>query len=237
MTTQSGPIGSGGSVRRHVLDDHAAALRYYLAKMHSLMRRGYQPGRHNPGFIHAIATDPHDAGIRQVYGDWLQEQGDARGELITIHALLEYRIGDEVLMKRERSLLESHRETLLGRWASSSTIEWYVGFARSLEYSATEPWDIGRTLGHIKQLLRHPTCRFLERLCIRPADPGLIVGAPWYQTCWQSGEEALQGSLQHVLAQRNSVPETLRKVVFETPVPLSNRPDVPNGIFQVVRKT
>ena len=236
VTILAGPIGAAGSTRRFALDDLATAARYYQSKMHSLTRRGYQPGRHKPSFIHAIASEPHDEGIRQVYGDWLQDEGDARGELIAIHALQGSRPGDEDLTKRERSLLETHGETLLGRWADSSTIDWHLGFARALAYSATEPWDMAKVLGHIKQLLRHPTCRFLERLCIRPADPELVLREPWYQTCWQGGEEALQRSLEELLVQRNSVPETLSEVVFETPVPISGQPFVANGIFQVVQK-
>jgi uncharacterized protein (TIGR02996 family) len=32
----------------------------------------------------AIAASPHDAALRQVYADWLEERGDARGELVRV---------------------------------------------------------------------------------------------------------------------------------------------------------
>jgi uncharacterized protein (TIGR02996 family) len=35
-------------------------------------------------FLAAIAADPRDAALRQVYADWLEERGDPRGEFIRL---------------------------------------------------------------------------------------------------------------------------------------------------------
>jgi uncharacterized protein (TIGR02996 family) len=36
------------------------------------------------GFLAAIAAEPNDDGLRLIYADWLEERGDARGELVRV---------------------------------------------------------------------------------------------------------------------------------------------------------
>lgn len=36
------------------------------------------------GFLRQIAAQPHDDGLRAVYADWLEDQGDPRGEYIRL---------------------------------------------------------------------------------------------------------------------------------------------------------
>jgi uncharacterized protein (TIGR02996 family) len=73
----------------------------------------------------AVLAEPDDETPRLVYADWLQEQGDPRGELVTIQCELA-RLGADApgeranaLRLRERDLLKRHRkawfEPLVGR--------------------------------------------------------------------------------------------------------------------------
>jgi uncharacterized protein (TIGR02996 family) len=39
-------------------------------------------------FLRAIFKDPDDDGLRLIYADWLEEQGDPRGELVRLQCLL-----------------------------------------------------------------------------------------------------------------------------------------------------
>jgi uncharacterized protein (TIGR02996 family) len=68
--------------------------------------------------LRAIFEDPDDDGPRLVYADWLQEQGDPRGELISVQCTLatgpEFHSQRLSLRQRERELLELHGEA----WAA-----------------------------------------------------------------------------------------------------------------------
>ena len=43
---------------------------------------------HDDAFIDAIVANPEDQGLRLMYADWLEERGDARGELLRLEATL-----------------------------------------------------------------------------------------------------------------------------------------------------
>jgi uncharacterized protein (TIGR02996 family) len=47
-------------------------------------RDGAGPGDRRAGVPAAIAADPDNPGVRAVYGDWLVERGDPRGELLAL---------------------------------------------------------------------------------------------------------------------------------------------------------
>jgi uncharacterized protein (TIGR02996 family) len=64
-------------------------------------------------FLQAIREGPDDDGPRLVYADWLDEQGDPRGEFIRVQCRLERVAPDDpeaaALRQREAELLEQHR--------------------------------------------------------------------------------------------------------------------------------
>lgn len=63
------------------------------------------------GFLAAIAADPHDRLPRLVYADWLDERGDARGELIRLEEETRERVAwDETLWR-----LKPRRNELRGQ--------------------------------------------------------------------------------------------------------------------------
>src|SRR6266550_3426966 len=70
------------------------------------------------GFFRAITEDSEDDAPRLVFADWLDEQGDPRGELMRLQVhLARLPEGDHrraVLEKRERELLDRHAVDWLG---------------------------------------------------------------------------------------------------------------------------
>jgi uncharacterized protein (TIGR02996 family) len=67
-----------------------------------------------------------------VYGDWLVEQGDPRGELVAIQARLIGAPGDRALRAREAQLFAAHRHDWLGALADlpadEFAVSWFCGF-------------------------------------------------------------------------------------------------------------
>src|SRR5947208_9119202 len=66
-------------------------------------------------FLAAIVDDPDDDSLRLIYADWLEEQGDPRGEFIRVQcALAQLPPGDprrSALAERERALGDEHGQT------------------------------------------------------------------------------------------------------------------------------
>lgn len=116
-----------------------------------------------------IENNPDDPAAYLVLGDALLESGDARGELIGVqHALLTSE-GNEAtkLRKRERELLGTQREALLGKELAAAkgvALDWRLGFVTH----ATVP--VGLPLGGlqrvIKTLLSSPASRLLRGLTL-----------------------------------------------------------------------
>jgi uncharacterized protein (TIGR02996 family) len=131
----------------------------------------------NPELEAAIIQDPDNADAYLVYGDWLQGQGDPRGELIALqHAAMLAR-GEEATKLEEQvsAFLGHHRETLLGDLADALDeaeleddlrVEWHLGFIRTARVGQKDPYS-GRDIAKlVEQLLTHPSTRFLRGLTL-----------------------------------------------------------------------
>src|SRR5688572_29970061 len=93
----------------------------------------------NPELEQALLANPDDEQSYQVYADWLQAQGDPRGEL----ASLQTGKIDAARRKREQELLTSNRAALLGELpepADNSELQvvWHAGWLRSVRLAAGE---------------------------------------------------------------------------------------------------
>jgi uncharacterized protein (TIGR02996 family) len=90
----------------------------------------------NPELEAAIIEDPEAEGPYLVYADWLQAQGDARGELIAVQLARETARGARwgELRRRELQLLREHSAAVFGRAAtwSSDRYDWRRGFVDRL---------------------------------------------------------------------------------------------------------
>lgn len=104
-----------------------------MARFHGRAFRMYNHAQ----FLQAILDQPEEDAPRLVYADWLEEQGDPRGEFIRIQcqldALTEVDPDFRELYAREQQLLRKHKEAWLGPiadWTVSAKL--YRGFCQNV---------------------------------------------------------------------------------------------------------
>ena len=212
IVTRSGKLGSPGQTKRAELASKPDALAKYNQAIGEKTGKGYVErgsgesiDARNPALEQAIASDPYDATAYSVLGDWLQDQGDPRGELIALQLAKQYLPALE--------LVEQHAAALLGPLAEHvkcydglyhkpalDAFTWKLGFIHAARMSYNQYWNSefkGDLAQVLELLLRHPSGRFLTELTLMynddPADGDLQ-------------------SLIDVLAKL--APPTLRKIVI-----------------------
>src|SRR5438128_1191687 len=118
----------------------------------------------NPALEAVIDNDPNDVEAYYVYGDWLQAEGDPRGELVALQAAQLRDPDDDKVAQRAERYLKDHAAALLGELdvLPKRALGWYCGFVRSVELqlAGRQPLDTLRTL------VRQPACRFVQSLRI-----------------------------------------------------------------------
>jgi uncharacterized protein (TIGR02996 family) len=118
-----------------------------------------------------IEAAPSDANAYLVYADWLQQQGDVRGELIAVQHRLATATDEREITKLERdeaTLFKKYEAELLGPLAAHTvqrtnkrsfrTFSWRHGFIRTARL--TRRWRRQVLI----DLFTHPSGRFVERL-------------------------------------------------------------------------
>jgi uncharacterized protein (TIGR02996 family) len=101
--------------------------------------------------LEAVWANPTDAGTRAVYGDWLAEQADPRGELIA----LQLAAPSEKSGKRIRTLIDKHWKTWLGPLADWFSVPPH--FELGFPVRGTVATPSGRdVLSRFKPLLARP---------------------------------------------------------------------------------
>lgn len=120
------------------------------------------PVRFNPELARAIERDPGDAAAWSVYGDWLTEQGDPRGELVALQIALA-RCPDPQLAAKERTVFARHKRRFYGDLALERAehelpeLTWRNGFFHTASV----------VLADLEELLGHESARFLDKLVVR----------------------------------------------------------------------
>jgi uncharacterized protein (TIGR02996 family) len=148
----------------------------------------------------ALVEDPDDLATHRAYADYLQEQGDPRGEFIQVQLALEdpERTTKErwELERRERELLAEHKRKWLGVLADE-----LLGPAGELRESLDEndrPYEIHFARGWLDRLVRvrtrerssdlgrllskAPEARLLRELVLKFFDEGAVeklIGSPF----------------------------------------------------------
>ena len=209
FTTKWGRIGSAGQSTTKKFGSPSQAAKEYEKLIAEKTAKGYRsPGKRgkatgdgrgsvraaevrNPELEQAILADPDDEDAYLVYADWLQGQGDPRGELITLSAQAAKApknaknrklkaAADKLFAQHEAHFLgplARYRKTLDG--TETRTMTWRWGFVASLriafdryalEYGPSPPSkeelktiDLGKVLA---TFLAHPSCRFLTDLVV-----------------------------------------------------------------------
>lgn len=122
-------------------------------------------------FEKAILERPNDPAAYAVYGDWLQAQGDPRGELVSVQAALASTRDTKRFMELkqiENRLLAKVTEQLATN-GKAVNLSWRFGFVHQLEL-------LDESLS-MKTLLQHPALRFVQgvRLAVPVDDQSPIL--------------------------------------------------------------
>jgi uncharacterized protein (TIGR02996 family) len=135
----------------------------------------------NPEIEAAIIDNPNDLDGYLVYGDWLQAEGDPRGELIALQAAqvrgsASSSKDSAAINKSIDKIFSKHAATLLGDLTKYSEkelkLDWHLGFIESAQIQiASQP--IAEAA--LTMLVRHPSARFLRSLWIAPVAKGKRV--------------------------------------------------------------
>lgn len=135
----------------------------------------------NPDLEAAIAANPTDREAYAVFADWLQEQGDPRGELIATQLAAE-QTGDPELRRAALRVFARHREQFLGELGSlisADAFTWRAGFIRSAALAHDRLLIEGGTrvasslAEVITRLFAHESARYLVELVVRSNDRGM----------------------------------------------------------------
>jgi uncharacterized protein (TIGR02996 family) len=160
----------------------------------------------NPELEARILASPDDLSAYLVYGDWLSERGDPRGELIAVQAKLAETPNDVALKATEAKLLADHGKTWLGDLAGKEdkdlAVTWRLGFIDSVrigppvdDYGASD-LDFPTTIATLMGL---PASKFIREL---------VVGSKEYDdypTTWSDCVDALA---------EHGVPQALTRLEF-----------------------
>jgi len=191
FTTRFGKIGTDGQTSSKGFKTDGEAKAEYARLVAEKTRKGYKLVRgdapaapqvthaQNPKLEAAIASDPDSPDAYLVYADWLQSQGDPRGELIVLQHANK--------TAAAKKLLEQNREHFWGKLADFTdileaypyrplgrTTTWRWGYLEALwisnkherdrMYGEGKPAiDVDEALGW---MLDHPSARFLRELTV-----------------------------------------------------------------------
>jgi len=122
----------------------------------------------NPELEAAIIKAPDDPGAYLVYADWLQEQGDSLGTLVTLGAQAD--AGDEAAQKQFARELK--RSEVLGRLASyvprTIALHWRNGFVHGVQLGKPAARGGYETAVMLELTLGLRICRFVQRMTVCP---------------------------------------------------------------------
>lgn len=189
FTTKWGRIGTNGQAKTQSFDSEEAAKKEHDKLVREKENKGYERvgagdvggvkvSVSNPDLEAAILKAPDDEAAYLVYGDWLQAQGDPRGEFMALqHARGKVTGVTHTAYKRQvAAFLKKHQAHLLGgeltraALAEELFVDWWLGFIRAARLGKVEAdssLDVPKTL---RVLLTHPSARFLRWLSIGLVD-------------------------------------------------------------------
>jgi uncharacterized protein (TIGR02996 family) len=134
LTITYGRIGAAGQTQLKSFSDEAKAVKEHDKLVAEKAGKGYrettpsakaQPANLGEALEMALVENPDDLASHMAYADYLEEQGDPRGELIRIGLALEdatRSVAERTkLQAQEKKLIEKHRDAFFGELAPMLT--------------------------------------------------------------------------------------------------------------------
>ena len=131
LTITYGRIGTAGQTQLKSLPDEAKAIKEHDKLVAEKTGKGYrettpsakaQPASLREALEMALVENPDDVASHMAYADYLEEQGDPRGELVRIGLALEDATRPTAerkkLQAREKELIDEHRDVFFGELAT-----------------------------------------------------------------------------------------------------------------------
>jgi uncharacterized protein (TIGR02996 family) len=190
ITTVTGKLGEAGTTTVEQLASAALAVTRERVLLNKQARDGwkiYKPpvappasepslppppvvfDARNPELERAILEDPENHAVYEVYGDWLQSQGDPRGKLIALElACVGKPYGDKHHAAKARWEAE-HRDYLFGG-IGTHIGSLFLGFVNSIAIREGELAD------QLEAALASPASRFVTRIAL-DCESGIDGGA------------------------------------------------------------
>jgi len=141
------------------LDDDELARRF--AKVFARLAGDEPTAQWNEELAARIREAPGDVSARVVFGDWLEQAGDPRGELVQLQARLAATPDDATLRRREQRFVTRHRGYLLGPLADDedTRVTFAYGFVDTLATHASSFADARAlpSLAFLRELRLHGT--------------------------------------------------------------------------------
>ncbi len=184
-----GSLGTDGKTVPHQFPDPQAAQADAQSRIASKLQVGYdlinplpQAAKCpvNPELEAALLASPKNEETALVYADWLQNQGDPRGELIMVQHARAQAPSDKALAARERALFRAHWPHFWPRRFGELVRRPRANNRHPNDYCSAK-WSCGFmsevTIGHnlrprytlrelISELFEHPSARFLSKLTL-----------------------------------------------------------------------
>jgi uncharacterized protein (TIGR02996 family) len=130
------------------LDEAALASRF--RRIVHRMEHGDEEPKSNAELEAIIEAAPEDVQARLVYADWLQQEGDPRGELIAVESQLQDKPDDPALLQHQRALLNRHRAHFYGPLTAEQE-----GYEATFRFGFFDTLQVDA--GDLERLLSHPS--------------------------------------------------------------------------------
>jgi uncharacterized protein (TIGR02996 family) len=199
FTVTYGKVGASGQTQTKSFASAAKAQAEAEKLIREKLKKGYVETTPRAAvstaeaFERALAADPHDLTTARVYADYLQEQGDPRGEFMQVQIALEdeslSRAARAALKKQEAALLKKHEKDWLGPLAAVTVDAEQVPFwdggkqgqRAPVAHRFTRGW-LSRltfhnlTVGQARALAQASQARLLRELVVEEVESEAPVG-------------------------------------------------------------
>lgn len=159
------PLSANEQRRLAHLAQQEAAKRAYEARQ-AARAEAAGKSRREPRLEAAILANRDDVTAHEVYGDWLQQQGDPRGELVVVQCQRAREPDDAALEAAEAALVTKLSAALLGELTEAGGVRarFHLGFLDALRLARTHDDDFEDDL--LEALFGLDERRFLRALTL-----------------------------------------------------------------------